>query len=175
MTPRAAVTRRTAIAAALAPAALAGCDIDPPPDPAPPGAATPPPLEDSVLVGSLVTAIARAEAVVRAAGDAVPGLRPALDGLLAAHAAHRALLVEAAPDAPAPATPDGGTPATRQAALAAVRRSEQRLLVQIERGCARASSGDLARALAAMAGSLAQHAATLDAVQRSAPKAGGDR
>ena len=175
MTTRAAVTRRTAIAAALAPAALAGCDIDPPPDPAPPGAATPTPLEDSVLVGSLVTAIARAEAVVSAAGDAVPRLRPDLDGLLAAHAAHRSLLVEAAPDAPAPSAPEGAAPATRQAALAAVRRSEQRLRGQVERGCARASSGDLARVLAAMAGSLAQHAAALDGVQATAPRPGGRR
>lgn len=164
MTPRAALTRRTALsAAALAPAALAACDIDPPPDPAPSGAATPEPPEDSVLVASLVTAILAAESAVTAARDRIPALRPALDALLAAHVTHRALLATAVPDAPASTPPTSATPVGRRAALAAVRRVERRLRRQVETGCARASSGDLARVLSAMSGSLAQHSAALDA------------
>lgn len=163
MTSGAALTRRTALAAAaVAPVVLTGCDIDSPADPAPAATATPTPLADAVLVGSLVTAIADAEAVVIAGRDAVPDLASSWDPLIAAHAAHRALLTVAAPDAAATDLPTGAVPTGRGAVVLAVRRAEVGLQRRLEQGCLQAASGDLARVLAAMAASLAQHVAVLD-------------
>ena len=165
MTPRAALSRRTALAtAAVVPVALSGCDIDPPADEGPHSEVAPTPHQDAALVASLVTAIAEAEAVLTAAGEAAPALAPQLAGLASAHAAHRELLAEAAPDAGAQDEPAVGVPSGRADALAAVRRMERLLRGEVERGCLQASSGDLARLLAVVAGSLAQHAAALDAV-----------
>lgn len=164
MSPRPALSRRTALAtAALVPVGLAACDIDPPRDEVPTGGVPPTPHADSVLVGEVVTAIAAAEAVVTAARDAAPAVAPTLDALVLTHSRHRELLAEAAPDASAPAAPEGGVPAGRGAALDAVRRVERHLRRDLQRASGQASSGDLARVLAVMVGSLAQHAAALDA------------
>lgn len=171
MTPRAALSRRTAIATAAAvPAGLAACDIDPPADRGPGRDEAPTPHQDAALVASLVTAIAEAEAVVTAAGEAAPALRTSLAGLASAHAAHRELLAAADPDAAVVDRPAVTVPSGRAAALAAVRRAERRLRGDLDRGCLQASSGDLARVLAVITASVAQHAAALDAApDRSAP------
>jgi hypothetical protein len=149
---------------ALSPLALAACDIDPPrpADPGPDAGAGATPTEDSVLVADLVAAVAEAEGVVAAARATHAGLAPVLDPLLAAHTAHRELLADAAPDADAEPSA-GGVPAGRGAAMAAVRRVERRLQRRVERACVAARSGDLARVLASIAGSLAQHAVALEA------------
>jgi hypothetical protein len=167
VTPRAALSRRTALAtAASASLALGACDIDPPRDDAPPGGASPTPDADSVLVGGVVAAIAAAQSVVEAALTAAPALAPTLDPLAATHAAHRELLAAAAPDAPTASPVDGGTTTDRASAVAAVRREERRLRRGVERASLAASSGDLARVLAVMAGALAQHEVALAATTR---------
>ena len=64
-------------------------------------------------------------------------------------------------DADVPTPPPPRVPAERAGALDGVRRSEQRLLREVRRGCVDAASGDLARVLASMAASTAQHGAAL--------------
>jgi hypothetical protein len=78
-----------------------------------------------------------------------------------AHAAHLEVLEGAVADADVPTPPPPRIPADRSKALTAVRRSEQRLLREVRRGCVDAASGDLARVLASMAASTAQHGASL--------------
>ena len=165
MTVGARLSRRTALAsAALAPLGLAACDIDPPERSDPTAGPSPTPPADSVLVASLVAAFGEAEAVVSSAVDAHADLAPVLDPLVAAHAAHRELLAAAAPDEASTEPAPGGVPGDRAAALAAVRRVERRLQRRVSKACGEAASGDLARVLASMAGSLAQHSVALAAV-----------
>jgi hypothetical protein len=168
VTARARLSRRTALAsAALSPLALGACDIDPPrrdePASGDSSPASPTPSDDALLVASLVTAITEAEGVVAAVRSAHPDLAPALDPLATAHSAHRELLAEAAPEVSGDDPVATGAPAARAAALAAVRRVERRLQRQVSRGCTQAASGDLARVLASITGSLAQHAVALEA------------
>lgn len=171
VTSRPALSRRTALsAAALAPVGLAGCDAGAPSAESPTGA-TAEPDPDTRLVGSVVGAIARAEAVVIASRAAAPRLARVLDPLAAAHAAHRDLFAQGAPSVPQPTVPDPEVPAGRRAALASVRRVEHRLRGEVELACLEASSGDLARVLAVVAGSLAQHAWVLDQTAADDPGA----
>ena len=159
------LTRRTAVGSALVtPVVLAACDIDPPSAEGEP--ATAPPPEDSALVASVVAELLAARSVIEAATLSVPDLTPRLTPLAEAHAQHLDVLLGAVPDAEAtPSAPPTVSPAPGPA-LTAVRRSEQRLLRTVRRGCADAASGDLARVLASVAASTAQHAAAL------APEAG---
>ncbi|GAA1445381.1 hypothetical protein GCM10009641_66530 [Mycobacterium cookii] len=154
------LSRRTAVGSALAtPLVLAACDIDPPPrDDA--SAASPPPPEDAELVATVVAALVRAEGVL-AATAAAPGLAARLEPLVAAHAAHRELLAGAVADTELPGASPARVPDAPDRALAAVRRSEQRLLRQLREACVAAASGDLARVLASVAASTAQHSAAL--------------
>lgn len=156
--------RRTAVGAALAtPVLLAACDIDPPARDGDAAPAAPAPPEDSELVATVVSELVLARSVVEAATLSVPDLTPRLEHVSAAHAAHLDVLLGAVPDAgSSPSAPPTVAPAAA-AALAAVRRSEQRLLRAVRRGCAEAASGDLARVLASIAASTAQHAAALTA------------
>ncbi|NYE38839.1 hypothetical protein F4692_003994 [Nocardioides cavernae] len=153
------LTRRTAVGTALVtPVLLAGCDIDPPArDGAAP--ATAPPPEDSALVASVVAALVLSRSVIEAATLSAPDLTPRLEPLATAHAAHLDVLLGAVPDAAT--TPSAPPVVTAPAALAAVRRAEQRLLREVRRGCVDAASGDLARVLASIVASTAQHAAAL--------------
>ena len=145
------LSRRTTLGSALAaPLVLAACDIDPPPRAGATSSPTPEPPEDSELVATVVGALVRASGVLDAAAGAVPGLRARLDPVTAAHAEHLDVLVGAVPESDVPT-----------AALAAVRRSEQRLLREVRAGCVSAASGDLARVLASIAASTSQHAASL--------------
>lgn len=153
------LSRRTAVGSVLAaPLVLAACDIDPPArDDASP--APPPPPEDAELVTSVVVDLVRAEGVLAAA--AATGLTARLAALAAAHAAHRELLVGAVADTELPDASPAQVPDAPDRALAAVRRSEKRLLRQLREACVGAASGDLARVLASVAASTAQHSAAL--------------
>lgn len=156
------LSRRTTLGSALAaPLVLAACDIDPPVREGDSSPATPPPPEDSALVASAVGALVRARAVLDAATVAVPSLGPRLEPVRTAHAAHYDVLVGAVPDAEVPITPPPTVPDRILPALAAVRRSEQRLLREVREACLTAASGDLARVLASIAASTAQHSAAL--------------
>lgn len=158
------LSRRTALGSALAaPIVLAACDIDPPPRASGTSSATPEPPEDSDLVATVVGALVRAQAVLAAASAAVPALGPRLDPVATAHAAHLGVLVGAVPEADVPSASPPPVAARAGAALAAVRRSEQRLLREVRTGCLAAASGDLARVLASVAASTSQHAVALAA------------
>ncbi|WP_299924172.1 hypothetical protein [uncultured Nocardioides sp.] len=156
------LTRRTTVGAALAsPLALAACDIDPPSRAGGTAAPTPPPPEDSELVAAVVAALVRARSVVEAATLSVPDLTPLLEPVATAHAAHLEVLAGAVADTDVPAPAPPTIAGDRARALGVVRRSEQRLLREVRRGCVGAASGDLARVLASMAASTAQHGAAL--------------
>jgi hypothetical protein len=156
------LSRRTTLGSALAaPLVLAACDIDPPPRADPPSSATPEPPEDAELVASVVAALVRARGVLDAALAAAPELGPRLDPVVAAHAAHLDVLVGAVPDSEVPTATPPSLPTQPAAALAAVRRSEQRLLRAARTGCLESRSGDLARVLASVAASTSQHSASL--------------
>lgn len=150
--------------ALLAPLAVAACDIDPPARSDGSADSGPPPPEDSELVTAVVGALVRARSVVEAATLAVPGLTPVLEPVATAHAAHLEVLAGAVPDADVPAPAPPRIAADRTRALAAVRRSEQRLLREVRDACVAAASGDLARVLASVAASTAQHGAALAAL-----------
>ena len=159
------LSRRTTVGVALvSPLALAACDIDPPisePAPGSPSPASPPPPEDSELVATVVAELVRAESVLAAALASVPSLSDRIEPLAAAHAAHRAVLSGAVPTSDLPTPEPVSVPGRIIPALRTVRRSEQRLLRSVRAGCVDAASGDLARVLASMAGSISQHAAAL--------------
>lgn len=147
--------------ALVAPLVMAACDIDPPPRDGDDSTVTAPPPEDSELVAGIVTELVQAQSVLEAASLSVRALGPRLVPVGAAHAEHLEVLTGAVPDAdvPAPAPPAIASQPAR--ALAAVRRSEQRLLREVQQGCLSAASGDLARVLASIAASTAQHDAAL--------------
>ena len=147
--------------ALLLPLAVSACDIDPPLREDASGSPVPEPPEDSALVVTVVAALSRAADVVTAASGIAPALAVGLDGLARAHAAHLDLLVGAVPDAEVPSPATASVPRRPAPALAAVRRSEQRLLRTLRDACVAAASGDLARVLASMAASVSQHVATL--------------
>lgn len=153
--------RTTLLLAALAWPVLAACDIDPP-ESAPSPTPTPEPSRDVVLVQEVVAALAEAEGVLGAASAAVPALAASLAPATRAHAEHRALLAQALPEAPAPSSPSVGVPAARRRALGAVRRSERQLETRLQQACLQAASGDLARLLASITSSTAQHRVALD-------------
>ena len=157
------LSRRTALGSALAaPLALAACDIDPPARDTGGAQGTAPPPEDAELVAAVVAELARAESVIGAAGAASPGLAARLDAVGRAHAAHRELLLGAVEGADLPATGTVRVPSDPVRALLAVQRSERRLQRVVREGCTTAASGDLARVLASIAASTAQHGAALD-------------
>lgn len=148
--------------ALAAPLALAACDIDPPARTRSGEPASAPPPEDADLVAAVVAELVRAEAVLAEAATRSPGLAARLDAVTRAHAAHRELLLGAVEGAGAPGTDPVYVPADPARALSAVRRSERRLQRAVREGCNAAASGDLARVLASIAASTAQHGAALD-------------
>lgn len=156
------LSRRRALASALAaPLVLAACDIDPPVRESSSSPATPPPPEDSELVATVVAALFRAQAVLDAAVGAVPSLAARLQPVRDAHTRHVDVLVGAVPAGGVPTGALATVPPRLLPALAAVRRSEQRLLSDVRAGSLSAASGDLARVLASVAASTAQHSAAL--------------
>jgi hypothetical protein len=160
------LTRRTAVVSAVgsaltAPLALASCDIDPPSSTDGSSPASPPPPEDAELVATVVAELVRAAAVLEAATLSVPGLTPLLAPVAAAHAEHLDLLADAVADADVPTSEPPAIAAGRARALAVVQRSERRLQREVRQACVSAASGDLARVLASVAASTAQHGAAL--------------
>jgi hypothetical protein len=145
----------------------AGCDLDPrtsePVEPAPTSGAPTTTDEDSdlALLDDVRAAVAQALTTVLATRQGVPRLRTALGPLAAMHRAHLAALDGAASPAPAASRPPPVVTGDPAAALGGVRRLETRL----QRRCADASvsagSGELARLLAALSASVAQHLARL--------------
>ncbi|NPD06683.1 ferritin-like domain-containing protein [Nocardioides sp. zg-1308] len=159
--PRRPLTRRTTVGSALcAPLVLAGCDIDPPVrDGGTSAAPAPPP--DAELVAAVVGSLVRAQSVLEAATSSAPALGARLAAIGEAHAAHLDLLAGAVPGSGLPSAAPPTVPSRVDRALGAVRRSEQRLLREAREACAVAASGDLARVLASIAASTAQHSAAL--------------
>ncbi len=147
--------------ALVAPLVLAACDIDPPPRGGGSAPVTAPPPEDADVVAGIVSELARARSVLEAASLSVPALGSRLAPVGAAHAEHLAVLAEAVPDADLPTPAPPRIPTHEARALTAVGRSERRLLREVQRGCVAAASGDLARVLASIAASTAQHGAAL--------------
>lgn len=159
------LTRRAAVVSAVgsaltAPLVLSACDVEPPAstdgDPA-----SPPPPEDAELVAAVVAELVRAGAVLEAATLSAPGLTPLLAPVAAAHAAHLDLLAGAVADADVPASEPPAIDPGRARALALVQRSERRLQREVRQACLSAASGDLARVLASVAASTAQHGGAL--------------
>lgn len=141
---------------------LTGCEVAAPGrSPARvPGAAAPAAGEDTGLLGQVLDAVDSTSATVAAALARHSGLASWLRPLVDLHAAHRDVLDEAA-QLPPPAAPAVSVPETPDAALALVRRAEERLAGLLRRAAVDARSGDLARGLATMSAGVAQHAAVL--------------
>ena len=155
------LSRRTALGSALAvPVVLGACDIDPPRRESRSSPVTPPP-EDSELVATVVASLVRAGALLDATTTEVPSLAARLAPVGAAHAEHLDVLVGAVPDAAVPTAEPVSVPPRIVPALAAVRRSEQRLMRDVRAACLAAASGDLARVLGSVAASTSQHSAAL--------------
>ena len=112
-------------------------------------------------MATVVAALVGAQAVLIAAATAVPSLDARLAPVSTAHAEHLEVLAGAVPEAELPTPATVSVPARILPALAAVRRSEQRLLRVVREGCLAAASGDLARVLASVAASTSQHSAAL--------------
>ena len=145
------LTRRTALAAASA-LPLAGCRWGPADDVD--GASEVGTDADEALINEAAAAVAAQLALVQSVSDENLGLAGALAPILAAHVAHASLLAPTDPVETGAATPVGES---ARAALARVRRREMQ--AELAGFAAEAVSGTLARALASMSASVAQHLA----------------
>lgn len=147
----------------------AGCELNNPYD------ADQEPVEEAVerldpdiaLAVEAVAAIGVAQRLVEATGRRHPALTAPLQALLAVHRAHHAALVDAVPDdvdlsGPAQPPQVAGRPPLAQTQ---VTQAEQVLRGQLRGFALRAESGPLARLLASMAASLAQHTAVRQQVR----------
>ena len=153
--------------------AMGGCDVDDlrPPEERPP---TPSPSEegepepDQALVESMATAIVRALETV-AVARSFPRLQPFAAPLARTHQAHlRVLVVEGQAPTPAPVPSSAGEALTR------LKAQEGRLQRELAGAAVDAQSGALARLLASMSASVAQHLAALpESLEK--PKPGGGR
>lgn len=165
--------RRGLLGGALGVLALAACDVDdlrPPEDePTPSAGAAPSDGQsaatdpDTALVDRVATDIAGAAVTVEAA-RLLPRLRKVLGPLERTHLAHLAA-IDADHEGSAPQRP-----ASYAVALEGVRVSEQTLQTSLAAAAVAAKSGALARLLASMSASVAQHVAVLPA---SEPTNGG--
>jgi hypothetical protein len=117
---------------------------------------------DEALVDKAVAAILEQADLVRSVSDRHLGLAGALAPLLAAHTAHAAVLTTNEPDRAATVAP---ARESSRAALARVRRRETMLQAELAGYAADAVSGSLARALASMSASIAQHLAAFPTLQ----------
>lgn len=157
-------TRRTTVAV-LPLVALAGCRWGPEDDESP--AEKQAQDADAGLVKAAAEAIARLNLEVSGAAEDHIGLASALAPLSAMHLAHLQLLdttVDVASiDTGEPAQPDS------RSALTAIRRGEARLQTQLADLATSAESGTLARALASMSASIAQHLAVLPEITNRGP------
>ena len=157
------VSRRATLglAAGLAAAGMAGCTLNNPltTDDTPAAKATRDLAPDVAVAVQAVTLIRAAEAAVRATGDQHPGLADRFSGLLQAHQAHLAAVVDAVPGGVDTSPADGTTyavPATGPDALGGVAAAERKLHDELVGLALRAQSGPFARLLGAMAAALSQ-------------------
>lgn len=138
----------------------------PPPDPT--TTSTPQTVDrDTALVAAVRRDEQRLVATYRAASQRHPQLRPDVEVLQAHHVAHLEVLGAGAAGAREPAR---GRSA-RQAVLD-LRRRERQAVSDRRRDALAAGSGELARVLAAMAASSAQHVVVLDGLARPARRGG---
>jgi hypothetical protein len=151
-------TRRellTLAGAAAATAGLPGCAATSRPDAAAGSDST----DDTVLARAAARSAGELLAVYRATAQRHPDLRSLLRPLAAHHAEHLAVL---APDGPPPVPRRTPVPRRRTPALAALRRRERAAVRSRQSAVVDASSGDLARMLAAIVACQAQHLVLLD-------------
>lgn len=154
-------TRRTTIIGASA-LALAGCRWGPD-DTAgeDEGSAPEPATGDARVVEKAVDAIRGALSLVDLVQAKLAGLTIALGPLANTHRAHLVLLaVKPVPDR------GGAVPGDKKEALRRIHRREAFLQRQLADFALEAASGDLARALASMSASVAQHVATIPELGR---------
>lgn len=140
---------------AAATAGLPGCAAGSPLD----ATAGPDSTDDTVLARAAARSAGELLAVYRATAQRHPDLRSLLRPLAAHHAEHLAVL---APDAPPPVPRGTRVPRRRTAALSALRRRERAAVRMRQSAVVDASSGDLARMLAAVVACQAQHLVLLD-------------
>jgi hypothetical protein len=150
-------TRREllALAGVAAAAGLPGCAAPSRPD----AAAGSDDTDDTLLARAAARSAGELLAVYRATARRHPDLRPLLRPLAAHHAEHLAVL---APDGPPPLSRGSRVPRGRTSALAALRRRERAAARSRQAAVVDASSGDLARVLAAVVACQAQHLVLLD-------------
>jgi hypothetical protein len=140
---------------AAAAAGLPGCAASSRPD----AAAGSDDTDDTLLARAAARSAGELLAVYRATARRHPDLRPLLRPLAAHHAEHLAVL---APDGPPPLSRGTRVPRGRTSALAALRRRERAAARSRQAAVVDASSGDLARVLAAVVACQAQHLVLLD-------------
>ena len=136
-------------------AGLPGCAASSRPD----AAAGSDDTDDTLLARAAARSAGELLAVYRATARRHPDLRPLLRPLAAHHAEHLAVL---APDGPPPLSRGTRVPRGRTSALAALRRRERAAARSRQAAVVDASSGDLARVLAAVVACQAQHLVLLD-------------
>ncbi|KRF36377.1 hypothetical protein ASG94_02640 [Nocardioides sp. Soil805] len=147
---------------------LAGCTLDPPSaEPAAGAPEDPEPDADVLLLGTVLAALDDTVALVTATLARHPRLAGDLQPLVDVHAAHRAVLDEAA-DVEQDTTDVPTVPGRQELALDRVRRAETRLAGALRAATGTAQSGDFARALASMAASVTQHLSVLDSRRAAA-------
>jgi hypothetical protein len=117
---------------------------------------------DKALVDKAVAAIAHQVALVESVSRDHIGLAGALASVLAAHKAHFRVL---APADPLEVATNHAVGETARAGLAKVRRREIVLQAELAGFAADAVSGTLARALASMSASIAQHLAVFPTIE----------
>ncbi|MDF2967497.1 MAG: hypothetical protein K0Q93_1275 [Nocardioidaceae bacterium] len=115
--------------------------------------------DDTLLARAAAQSAGELLAVYRATARRHPDLRPLLRPLAEHHAEHLAVL---APDGPPPLPRGTRVPRGRTSALAALRRRERAAARSRQAAVVDASSGDLARVLAAVVACQAQHLVLLD-------------
>jgi hypothetical protein len=157
-TPRAPLSRRTALALALStPLVLTGCDLDPP-SAAPSEPPTSAPLPDTEVVASARKAILLTVALLEVVSARHRPLRADIRSLLDLHTAHLEVLDDGSEDQ------DQGLEAALPADTPAMARTqvsgaEGNLAATLADAARQAASGDLARALASMSAAIAQRVA----------------
>lgn len=152
-------TRRTALAAAVA-LPLAGCRWGP--EEQVDGATEQEQDADAGLVAEARAALASQVASLAGIVERHRGLSGLVQPLRLAHTAHLEVLGGAAPSGEVAVTKDRSS----AAAVARVRREEAALQKTLADLAGRATSGQLARALASMSASIAQHLAAMPALPK---------
>jgi hypothetical protein len=153
-----------AAGAGAAIAAVSGCSLNNPFDPAktPAAEATPGLAPDVALAVTAVELLLRAEAGAKAAVAAHPGLAPTLGGLVTVHRTHVDALIAAVPAGVDVKPQTAAAQASRpRAALRAQQAIETDLRNQLVALAVRARSGPFARLLGTMAAGTSQRIAEL--------------